>query len=72
MYRLSYLRICRLPFYILFLNREVLIKVSDPLKVDIAAIKDPLQHVVAKVWITLAVKLKRDPRYIHGNISELL
>lgn len=54
----SYLSVFRVPFYVFFINCEVLIKVSNSIKVHSGVIKDPLHNIVAKIWITLFIKLK--------------
>lgn len=56
----TYLSMFRVPFYVFFINCEVLIKVSNSVKLHSGVIKDPLHNVVAKVWITLFIELKID------------
>jgi len=56
----SYLSVFRVPFYVFFINCEVLMKVSNSIKAHSGVIKYPLQNIVAKVWITLFIKLKMD------------
>ncbi len=57
----SYLSVFCVPCYVVFINREVLIKVSKYVEAHSGVIKVPLHNIVAKAWITLFIKLKIDP-----------
>lgn len=63
-----YLSIYRVPFYVIFINCEVLIMISNYVEVHSAVIKVPLHDIVAKVWVTLFIKHKFDPLEIYRNI----